>query len=194
VDNTISETTSRPSAAARASAGFPVTALNSAIPNSRPTTRSDLGKLLGVRAEPVEARQQRGLQCLGNVAVPEGVAAVEDGLGQLLNEERHTPGALADAGDELLRECCASGGANHLDPLSATEAAERQCCDVRMSSPPRLELRTAGDHHQHRDIGDARQQVIDELTGRRVEPMGILEDQQSGVTLRQSAQLIAENA
>ena len=50
----------------------------------------------------------------------------------------------------------------------STEAAERQRANLRMAGPLRLELGTVGNHHQNWDIGNARQQVVDELAGRRI--------------------------
>jgi hypothetical protein len=83
--------------------------------------------------------------------------------------------------DDVLREGGTPGSANHLDPLTAAQTAERQCGDVRVAGPLGLELGSVGDDHQNWDIGDTRQQMIDEVAGRRVDPMRILEDQQNGV-------------
>src|SRR5215813_6182369 len=87
--------------------------------------RGDLSNLLCVGAEPIEARRQRRLQCLGDFAVFKAAAAVEGGFGKLLNEERNAAGTLADARDHVLRKRCAPGCTNYLHPLSTTEAAER---------------------------------------------------------------------
>src|ERR1700730_10189920 len=85
--------------------------------------RSNLRKLLGIGAEPVEARQQRRLQRLGNFALAKGAPAIQNGFGQLLDKERHAAGALADARDDVLREGGTPGSANHLDPLTAAQTA-----------------------------------------------------------------------
>ena len=78
-------------------------------------------------------------------------AAFDNGLGQLLEEQRHAVGAGEDLLEDLGRQRLAAG--RPLDQgraLAAAEAGERLHRDVGVGGPGRGELRPRGDEEQQR--------------------------------------------
>ena len=58
--------------------------------------------------------------------------------------------------------------------LAPAEAVERQRGDVGVARPGRLELGPVGEHHQDRQAAHALDQQIEQLQGRRVDPVHVL--------------------
>ena len=121
---------------------------------------ADLGDL-AYRRQPVEPghqrvvqggrdrqRRQRAVERVTPVLLAQQ-AAFDNGLGQLLEEQRHAVGAGEDLLEDLGRQRLAAG--RPLDQgraLAAAEAGERQCGDMRLGGPGRGELRPRGDEEQ----------------------------------------------
>ena len=109
---------------------------------------------LARRAEPVDARHQRGLQRGRNGELLHRLVelfALEHRLGQFLDEQRHAVGALDDLLEQRLRQRLAAGDVlDHRHALAPAEAVERHGGDVRLARPGRLEVGAEGDEQQDR--------------------------------------------
>ena len=76
-------------------------------------------------------------------------AAFDNGLGQLLEKQRHAVGAGEDLLEDLGRQRLAAGRPrDQRRALAAAEAGERQCGDMRLGGPGPGELRPRGDEEQ----------------------------------------------
>jgi hypothetical protein len=89
--------------------------LNQIVAEFAAKHRADLPDLLGERPEPIEARDQGGVQCGGDRQLRKRtcrqdrgdpvvrIAAFEHGLGQLFDEQWHAVGTLDDLVDDVVR-------------------------------------------------------------------------------------------
>ena len=76
-------------------------------------------------------------------------AALDHGLGQLLDEQRHAIGAIDDLVGDLLGQGLAAGHVrDHLGALPGRQAVETEQGHVRAADPGWRELRPEGDDHQ----------------------------------------------
>ena len=70
--------------------------------------------------------------------------------------------------------------------MIAIEAAEGQRCDVREKGPSRLELGAKSDDQKYRQVLKTVDQQVEPFAGCRVDPMGILDDHDNGLSRRES--------
>ena len=117
-----------------------------------PDCGADLRHILGRRAEPVEAPQQRGVQgrrhCehrrrhRGNRHIAAIGAGLDHRLGQFLDKERHPVGALDDLVDDIRRQRPEIAGEPSHERRSfiAAEPVQRDHRHLRLADPGRLEL------------------------------------------------------
>ena len=153
--------------------------------------RADLRDLLGDRPEPVEPRDQRGMQggrdrqgrqrarrqYRSDPVV--AIAAFEHRLGQLLDEQRHAVGALDDLVDDLAGETGIAG--EPLDQRRAVAPAEpvqRQRRHMRLAAPGVLKLGAEGDDEQDRQPRYPIERQVEQFARGRVDPMRVLENHQ----------------
>ena len=166
-----------------------------------PERRADL-RHLARRRQAIEPRQQRGVQRRRDrqrrhrprhrvvIAGVREHAALEHGLGQLLDEQRHAVGALDDLVGDLLGQRLAAGHVrDHLGALPGRQAVEREQRHVRTADPGRRELRPEGDDHQDRQRGHPLDEQVERLARGRVDPVHVLEHHQHRLTRRQSLDL-----
>jgi hypothetical protein len=103
--------------------------------------------------------------------------ALQDALGQFLDKQRHTVGALDDLGDHLIGQCLAAGELlDQRGPVMPVQAVERHHADLRLASPGWLEFRAEGNDQQHRQTAHALDSKVEQLARSRIDPMGVLED------------------
>jgi hypothetical protein len=115
------------------------------------------------RGQPVEPRHQQVMQARRDrerqrfpveyvaIRLLAQQAALQNALGQFLDEQWHAVGAVDDLGDDLIGQCLAAG--DPLDqhcPVMTVEAIEHQHRHLRLARPGRLELGPEGHDQQHR--------------------------------------------
>ena len=123
-----------------------------------------------------ERRQQAGE--LEMVARGDEQTRLQHHLGQLLDEQRHAVGARDDLLEDLGRQSPGAGDPrDHGQDLAPAQPGERQRGDV-APSPGRRETGSKGDEQQDRQPLDALDREIQKLAGARVDPLGVLEDDQ----------------
>ena len=165
-----------------------------------PDRRTDLRHLLD-RSEAVEARHQRVVQGRGNRERRQRVLLgvgdqprFQHGLGQLLEEQRHAVGPRDDLVADLGRQCpTADQPLDHGRALAAAQPVELQQRGVCLGAPGRREVRPEGHHHQHADLLDALDHQTEELEGRGIDPLRILEDGQDRTLARQRLDLLDQH-
>ena len=146
--------------------------------------RANLRHLAG-RAQPVEPAGQRGLQRGRDLMRPvlrqslrrHRRTGFDNGLGQLLDEQRHAVGPLEDLLDQFGRQ--AKLAAEPFDELGAGGAAEPvqgQGVDVRPADPRRIEV--GPERHQEQDCQPRylADHAIEQLEAGRIAPVHVLED------------------
>ncbi len=146
----------------------------------------DLGHLLDL-GQAVEAGHQRVVQARRHT----GVAGLDDGLGQLLDEERHAVGAGDDGVDDLDGQDGAA--AQPLDDrldAGAAEAVEGEPGDVRVAGQRRLVLGPTGEQQQDGGSGTAIERLLDELERGRVDPVRVLEHEQHRLLAGEAEDLV----
>ena len=161
--------------------------------------------LLGDRPEPIEPRDQRGVQGGGDREVRQrarrqyrrdpvvAIAAFEHRLGQLLDKQRHAVGALDDLVDGLAGEAGIAG--EPLDQRRAVVPAEpvqRQRRHMRLTAPGVLELGAEGDDEQDRQPRDPIERQVEQFARGRVDPMRVLEHHQDRPAPRQGFELMQQ--
>ena len=123
---------------------------------------ADLPDLLGGRAKPIEARNQRGMQGGGDRQVRYrarrqhrddpivAIAGFEHRLGQFFNEQRHAVGALDDLVNGLSGEAgFASKLLDQRRAFTPIEPVQRQHCHMALAAPrvPKLGAESDDDEH-----------------------------------------------
>jgi hypothetical protein len=110
-------------------------------------------------------------------------AALEQRLGQLLDEQRHAVGARDDLRRDLRRERLAAGDAadQGLD-IRRGEARQRQDRRMPVVGPRRHEFRARRRHQQERQARDLLHRVRQLLERRGVDPVQVLEHGEDGST------------
>ena len=165
--------------------------------------RANLGDFLCCPADAVEPRDQRGVQGRrhrerGQRAREQDrrdpvvlIAAFENRLGQLLDEQRHPVGAIGDLIDDFAAERRVAGEPQDKRcDLTLAEPVQRQNSHMRLAAPGRLKLRPEGNHQQDRQAHDPVDGQIDQLARGRVDPMRVLEHHQDRLPPGQGFQLI----
>ena len=154
--------------------------------------RADLRDLLRRRPEPVEPRHQRGMQghrhrlrdercSLQHRGPPVALrGAVQHRLGQFLDEERHSVGALDNLRDDIRRQRSgvACEALHHHRAVAPPEPVQCYHGGMRLAHPGRLEFGTKGGHQHDRQTVDPREHEVEELTRSRIDPMQILKNDQ----------------
>ena len=167
--------------------------------------RGGLGHLLD-RLQAIEPRHQRVVQRCGDrqraqrsvevkgVGTLAQHAQFDDRLGHLLDEQRHAVGPRGDLVEQRLRQALAAGGMrdDRLD-RGAREPVQCQARDHRMAAEGRNKDRTRGDHHEHACALHAIQRQLDQLQGRRIDPVRILDHPQHGPAAGEPGQLIDQH-
>jgi hypothetical protein len=104
-------------------------------------------------------------------------AALQDALGQFLDEQRHAVGALYDLGDDLIGQRLVAGNLpDQSGPIMLVQAIERHHADLRLAGPGRLELGAERHDQQHRQAADTRDGEVEQLARGQVDPMRVLEN------------------
>ena len=155
------------------------------------------------RAEPIEAPEQGGMQRRrhgdrGRRRAGHGQSAAigtgfDNGLGQLLDEQRHAIAALDDLGDEFGSDGGIAGkllDQGRTVPLA--EPVQRHCRDMRLVGPGGLEFRAKGNEQQYRQPADAIDGQIDQVARGRVDPVHVLEDHQHRMAAGERLQLVQQ--
>jgi hypothetical protein len=168
-----------------------------AIREFAPDRCPDLCDLLN-RRQPIQALHQRVLQGRGDcqrghplvenkyaVLLAEE-ARLKNGLGQLLDEQRHPIGLGDDLLQDLRRQRLAAGDAiHHRQRLPTPEAVELKRGDMRAADPRRDEFRAEGDHQQRAQAGQPIDEPAEHVERGRVDPVRILEQRQYRRVFRQ---------
>jgi hypothetical protein len=101
-------------------------------------------------------------------------SALDDRLGQLLDEQRHTIRTINDLIGNLRGQCLASGYVrDHLGAMPRGQAAEAKQCHVRTADPGRRELRSKCENHQDPQRRGSVYQQIQRLQRGGVAPMDV---------------------
>jgi hypothetical protein len=116
--------------------------------------------------------------------------ALQDVLGQFLDEQRYSVGALGNLGDDIVGQCLpAADLLDQSSPVVPVEAIERQRADLLLAGPGRLELGAKRDDQQYRHAADALNNQVEQLARSRVHPARVLEDRDERLATRQAFQL-----
>ena len=103
--------------------------------------------------------------------------ALQDALGQFLDEQWHAVGAIDDLIDHVVGQRLAAGDLlDQSGPVMPVQPIERQHRDLRLAGPRWLEFGTKGHDKQHRQIADTLDREIEELARGWVDPVRVLED------------------
>ena len=114
-------------------------------------------------------------------------AGLENGLGQLLDEQRHAFRLGQDLVSDLGRQGLAAAIRSMIaDPSSRPRRLSDNAVTYENSCPSRLELGAESDDQQYRQVLKAIDQHVEPFAGRRVDPMGILDDHHDGLPRRDS--------
>src|SRR5689334_11938103 len=77
-------------------------------------------------------------------------AAFQDAFGHLLDEQRHTVGAVYDLLDNFIGQRLASGDLQYQSrPVTPVQAIEREAADPRLAGPRRVKLGAEGHDQQY---------------------------------------------
>jgi hypothetical protein len=169
-----------------------------------PDHRSDLRHLLD-RAEAIQSGGQGIVQGIGDgklgerprqriMIAPIGhQTALQDRPGQFLDEQRDAVGLSDDPLDQLGRQRLAAGQArDQFRGLAPAQPAEGQRGHVGLAEADRQGLGTPRDQYQHRDIGRAVDHALEQLPGRRIDPVHVLEHDQERSACGQRPQPLHE--
>ena len=116
--------------------------------------------------------------------------ALQDTLGQFLDEQRHAVRAIDDLVDDVSRQCLAAGDLrNQCGPVAPVQAIERQHADLRLAGPGRLELRAERYDQQHRQAAHMLDGEVEQLARGRVDPLRILKNHHQRLLARQAFEL-----
>ena len=131
--------------------------------------------LLGDRTEPIEARNQRGVQCRGDRQVRQracrqygshavvAIGAFEHRLRQLLDEQWHAVGALDDLIDDLVGETIAGEALDQSYAVAFPKAVQRQGRHMRLPTPGVLEFGAESNDKKDVQPGDPIKYQIEQL-------------------------------
>ncbi len=114
----------------------------------------------------------------------------ENRLGQLLQEQRHAVGLDDDLLDDLLGKLASRHALDQRRAQLPAQPAQHQGRDMRMGVPARLEFGARGDDDQDCPVLCPIDQEIDHLTGRRVDPVQILECDHQRLLARKAEEMI----
>ena len=119
---------------------------------------------------------------------------LEHRLGQLLDEQRHAVGARHDLLEHLGRQRLAARDSfDHRRALAPAEAIERQRRDVRVARPRRAELGPVGEHRQDRQGAHPLDQQVEQLQGRRIDPVQVLVQLEHRAVAGEAGQLLDQD-
>ena len=94
-----------------------------------------------------------------------------------------------DGVDRRRRQLLAAEAADDVLHAATTEAVQGEARDMGMAGQLRLVIGPAGHQQKHPGVGDAVQAVLDQLQGGRVDPVGVLDDHQHGLSSGQADEL-----
>ena len=124
------------------------------------------------------------------VVLPAQQTALQDALGQFLDEQRHAVGALGNLGDDLVGQCLAAGDLRYQSgAVTPVQTVESQHVDLRLAGPRRLELWAERHDQQHRQAADTLDGEIEQLQRGGVKPMRILPYRNHRLFVRQTLEL-----
>ncbi len=116
--------------------------------------------------------------------------ALQNALGQFLDEQRHAVGAINDLGDDLVGQRLSAGDLRYQSgAVTPVETVESQRADLRLAGPRRLELGAERHDQQHRQAADTLDGEVEQLSRGGVEPMRILEYRDHRLFVRQTFEL-----
>ena len=119
----------------------------------------------------------------------------EDGLGQLLHEQRHAVGLAEDLFEEVRGQSLAAGKARHHGAaLRPRELAERERGDVAMVRPVRLKLRPMGEDNEERNVPRSMNHQVHRFQGGGIGPVDILEEDHRRLFARGGLHRVRERA
>ena len=140
---------------------------------------------LARRTEPIEPRGQGLLQGRRDRLRAALFGAFEQEPRDLLDEQRHAAGTLADAIDHLARQGATLGDlADHLPNLRAIEGRKRHRAVMRARAPRRAEFRPRGRDNQERRKRAAFRKAPQRLERGRIGPVQILDRQHDRLRAR----------
>ncbi len=122
-----------------------------------------------------------------------GVARLQDGFGELFDEQGDAVGPGDDCVHHLRRQAVSRAQRldDGLDP-APSQPVEGQPGDVRMGGELRLMIRAAGEHDEHPGIPDPVEGLLQHLESRRVDPVSIFQRHEDRLISREGEQLIDE--
>ena len=138
-----------------------------------------------------ESRSVAGIAILldraGVVVAPARVhqqVGLEHGLGELLQEQRHSIGLVHDPCHQIRWHGLVLGDAQHdAGALCSAQARKRDRRHVRALDPGRLKLGPVGDQRQQREPLDAVDQGAQDLDRARIGPVSVLEQHHACLAL-----------
>ena len=116
-------------------------------------------------------------------------AALQDGLDQLFDEQRHAIGMIDDVAVYLTWQPLAGNPIGHGNDLRMAQAIEYNGCGIRVARPRRRELRPVGDQQQHRQISNVIDDEVEQLVRGWIHPMHVLENDERRPIAGQSSKL-----
>ena len=110
------------------------------------------------------------------------LARLQNGLGQLLDKQRHAIGPGQDLLEQRLgQRLAARQRGDHRRTLRPGQLGQVQCADMALPGPARLKLRPVGEHDQQRNGFHPVDQQIQHLQRGGVGPVRILEQHHAGL-------------
>lgn len=147
-----------------------------------------------VGRQPIDPRQQHVLHGVRHHDRRRGVPRISHGERQLLQEEGVALGLGQDQIEDRLRHRGRPQDRVHdAASLARIERQQRRLGGVRLVDPARAISRPVGGDEQHRGAGEAVHQRLEELLGRRVDPVQILHDQHERPPPAAPAQHLAQD-
>jgi hypothetical protein len=167
---------------------------------------SGLGHFL-YRVQPIESRHQRVVQCsrdrkcaqrtveVISILALSQCARFDDGLCHLLHKQRYAIGSRGDLVEQRLRQALTAGDAID-DTLGrrAAEPVQRQLCHTGMTCKGGDEGRAGGDQHENAYALHGFQRQFDQLQGRGIDPVRVLNHPQQGLAAGQPSELVDEDS
>ena len=119
------------------------------------------------------------------IPLDDEVARRQDCLGQLFHKQGHAVGSGDDLSREALRQRPAADDlVEQRAALRRGELRQVDFADAWPLFPGRLEFGPRGDQQQRRDVGELVDDACEHVEGRRIGPMGVLEQHQGRLGAR----------
>ena len=103
---------------------------------------------------------------------------LDDRPRELFHKQRHAVGPLGDLIDHLLRDVPADLRRHHLADLTLRQPVQRDLREMRQALPRRDKFRPERQQDQNAVVQSLRNDLLDELQRRGVEPVQVFQDEQ----------------